>query len=468
MPSPATWAVAEVGAARLGDRRRVARLATLLGDLAARPAAGLAAATASPAATKAAYRFLANAAVAPAAILAAHVAATAGRIGGAELLLALQDTTALDFTAPPALAGAGPLAHPARSGLWVHSVLAVSGDGVPLGLLHQHVWARDPAATGQRRTRRQRPTAAKESRRWLDGQAAVAAAVPPGPQVVTVADREADSYDLFAQARPPGHDLLVRAAHNRRVGEEARHLWAAARAAPGGEVVPVVVGRRGERPPREALLTLRWTAVTLQPPRHRPRRAALPPVPVAVVLAEEPVPAPGEPPVCWLLLTTRPVADGEAALACVRWYAQRWLVERYHYALKSGCRVEHLQLRRRDRLERALALYAIAAWRLLWLTYLGRAAPEQPCTTVLSTEEWHVLHRTRAPGGPLPRHPPPLGQAVRGIARLGGWLGRAGDGEPGLKVLWRGWSRLDDLVLGWRLAHGQPPDPFPLELVGNA
>lgn len=167
MPA-AAWALTEVGAAQLGDPRRTARLARLVSDLAARPGDGLPAACATPAATKAAYRFLDSDAVAADAVLAAHVAATRERLREAPVVLALQDTTALDFTAHPAVDGVGPLAHPARQGLLVHSVLGATGEGVPLGLLHQHTWARDPAAPGVRHTRRQRPTCAKESQRWLD------------------------------------------------------------------------------------------------------------------------------------------------------------------------------------------------------------------------------------------------------------------------------------------------------------
>lgn len=289
--------------------------------------------------------------------------------------------------------------------------------------------------------------------------------VPAGVPVLTVADREADIYDLFALPRAPGADLLVRATHDRCVREEAGRLWAAVRAAPVGDVVPVRVGRRADREPREALLTLRWAAVTLLPPRNRPDRAALAPLPLAAILAEEPTPPQGEQAIRWLLLTTRPVASGEEALACVRWYACRWLVERYHFALKSGCRIEELQLRTTARLERALAAYAIVAWRLLWLTYLARADPEQPCTVALTPAEWRVLYAATHPRTALPPRPPPLGEAVRWVARLGGFLGRAGDGAPGLKVLWRGLRRLEDLTIGWQLATASPGDPP--GLVGN-
>jgi transposase-like protein/transposase Tn5 family protein len=466
MPA-AAWAMTEIGAAALGDPRRTRRVASVLSDLAERPGEGIPAACATPAATKAAYRLLTNEAIVADALLGAHIAATTERLRGETIILAVQDTTALDFTAHPALAGAGPLAHPAQHGLWVHSVLAATVDGVPLGLLHQQRWARDPVTVGKRATRRQRPTAEKESQRWLDAQAATDAAVPAAAAVVTVADREADIYDLFALPRPAGHELLIRATHNRRIGEDSGYLWAAVAAAPVGDVVPVAVGRRADRPPREALLTLRWVPVTLVPPRNRPQRAALPSVPVVAILAEEPQPPPGEPPIRWLLLTTQPVATGEAALECVRAYAQRWLVERYHYALKSGCRIEALQLRTTERLERALALYAIVAWRLLWLTYLARAEPEQPCSVALATAEWQVLYRTRYPTADLPTRPPPLGQAVRWIARLGGFQDRHGDGDPGVKVLWRGLRRLEDLTVGWQLAHTPPSLLPPAGLVGN-
>jgi hypothetical protein len=466
MPA-AAWALTEVGAAALGDPRRTRRVATLLTDLAARPSDGIPAACAAPAATKAAYRCLANEAIVADELRAAHIAATAARLQGETTILALQDTTALDFTAHPALAGAGPLSHPAQHGVWLHSVLAATTEGVPQGLLHQQSWARDPETVGQRRTRRQRPTAEKESQRWLDAQAATDTVIPPETQVITVADREADIYDLFALPRPPRHAVLIRATQNRCIVEEAHYLWEAVRTAPGGEVVPVLVGRRADRAPREAYLTLRWVAVTLLPPRNRPARATLAPLPLVAILAEEPVPPPGEPPIHWLLLTSLGVHSGEEALACVRWYACRWLVERYHFALKSGCKIEALQLRRTDRLERALALYAIVAWRLLWLTYLARAAPEQPCTVALAPAEWQVLYRTRYPHAILPAQPPPLGPAVRWIARLGGFQDRTGDGAPGLKVLWRGLRRLEDLTVGWQLAHTVPPLLPSPPLVGN-
>ena len=132
-------------------------------------------------------------------------------------------------------------------------------------------------------------------------------------------------------------------------------------------------GRRADREPREALLTLRWTPVTVLPPRQPPAPRRADPHPAGGDPGRGAGAAARAPPIRWRLLTTVPVPIAAAALQCVRCYAQRWLMERYHYVLKSGCRIEALQLRTTARLARALALYAIVAWRLLWLTYLARA-----------------------------------------------------------------------------------------------
>lgn len=264
------WAAVELGAAALGDRRRTQRLMQMASAFAARPAASIPAACGSAAATKAAYRFFDDDAVAADAIVAAHVRATALRAEREPLVLAVQAATLIDLSAPPALEGAGPLAHPQQHGLLIHSVLATSDAGVPLGLLHQQRWARDPDEVGRRRTRRQRTTAEKESQRWLDALAATHAALPPGTPVLGVADREADLHDLFALPRPAESEVLIRATHNRRVDHEARYLREAVeRSVVCGELT-VEIGRRDARPARTATLTLRAVALALLPPHRRP------------------------------------------------------------------------------------------------------------------------------------------------------------------------------------------------------
>jgi len=451
-----SWAAQELRYAQLGDARLNRRLVRLVEDLAAQPTASVPQACGDWAATKGAYRFWDSPRVKLEAIGAAHRQSTIERLRRHSTILVLQDTTDLDFTHHPVTQGLGPLDHPTHQGLKVHSALTASTQGVPLGLIHQEVWARDPEAVGKRHRRRQRETKDKESQRWLTAQAAGQEAVPEGIRGIAIADREADIYDLFAAPRQPGVHLLIRAAHNRRVSHEARYLWDAIRQSPVRGQLTIELRRKEDQPPRQATLTVRYTTLAIHPPRHHRRRASLRPIPLQVILAEEENPPPGVTPLCWLLLTTLPVTTFEEAVQCVRWYSYRWLVERYHFVLKSGCRLEELQLEKAERIQRALATYCIVAWRLLWLTYEARQNPDAPCDTVLEAHEWQALsctiHKTPIP----PTASPTLHEAVRWIAQLGGFLGRKHDGEPGVKTIWRGLRRLHDIAATWELLHSAP------------
>ena len=460
------WSALELRHVDLGDRRLDRRLVKLVDDLLHAPEASVPQASGDWAATKAAYRFWDNPRVDPDAIRAAHRDSTRGRLPDQEggPILAIQDTTSFDFTDHPGTTGLGYLAHGQRSGLWLHSALAATAAGVPLGLIDQRTWTRDPATLGKRALRREKETADKESQRWLDALAATEAALPAEQAVVTVADREADFYDLFAAPRRPASHLLIRAKPRRRVRHVERLLGKAVRAATPAGTMAVELRRGDDRPPRRAALTIRFATLEVAPPSTHPRREELPHLRLTAILAEEGGPPAGQEPVCWWLVTTLPIATLADAERAVRWYALRWLVERYHYVLKSGCRIERLQLETAARLDRALATYAVVAWRLLWLTYEARRHPEGSCESVLSREHWQVLHRAVHKAREVPASPPGLREAVRQIARLGGFLARKGDGEPGVKTIWRGLRRLEDLVAGWRLSLDNPTSGD----VGNA
>jgi hypothetical protein len=353
------------------------------------------------------------------------------------------------------------LNRPGQYGLFVHSTLAVLPDGgVPQGLLAQEVWARPAAPPGGRPPRRARPVAAKESQKWLTALAASRTAVPPGVTLVHVGDREADVYDLFlAGAAQPGTELLVRAAQDRRVQAPTGTLWAALDAQPIADTRRVELPQSNDRPAREVDLSVRWTRVTLRPPKYRATER-LPDLVVDAVLVRDEAPAAGAEPIEWLLLTTVPVASTADAWERVRWYTYRWLVERYHYVLKSGCRIEQRHLETATRLECCLAVYAVVACWLLRLVYSARATPEAPATTLLAPVEWAVLWAARHPTQPVPPRPT-LRALVREIAGLGGFLGRRRDGEPGVKTVWQGLQRLHDLLIGYHLARQLS------QLVGN-
>jgi hypothetical protein len=466
IPDDESWAVTECAGADLGDGRRTQRLVALATVRAQRPSASLPEAGATGARLKAADRFFDNDAIDPAALLASHVEATTARLAAVPLVLAVQDTTELDWTGHPATTGLGPLAHPAHQGLHVHTTLALTPERVPLGLLAQQVWARAPADIGKRATRKRRPVAEQESQKWLTRVEAVSAAHRQCPQtrVVCIGDREADVYDLFLQERPAGVDLLVRASWNRWVDPPARYVWPKVEASPAVATLAVRVPRREAQPARQATVTVRWCWVLLCPPTHR-RAEKLPTLAVWAVLAREEPPPAGLVPLEWLLLTTWAVQTPEDAIARVTWYACRWGIEVWPTGLKRGCRREARQLETAERLRRCLAVYSVLAWRILSATLLSRALPDLPCTALLEPEAWQALdcaiHVTATP----PTTPPPLRQAVHWIGRLGGFLARRGDGEPGVTVLWRGFQHLTDLTLMYRIMRPPPGKPHH---VGNA
>jgi hypothetical protein len=449
----ADWVLEEFGSVDLGDQRRSDRLLEVVTRLARRPDGSIPQASGGDwASLKATYRLLENPAVTHEALLAGHVASTWERVAasGAAVVLAIQDTSELDFTAHAATSGLGQVGNAYGRGLLAHSTLACTPEGVPLGLLAQAVWARPPSSGQSKAARKKRPVAEKESAKWLAGlEAVVAGRAQAGPAtlppLVVVSDAESDVYAYFAAPRPTGVDLLVRAAQDRLTGAEKRplvRLRALLAAQPASPPETVVVPRHPGQPARTAHVVLRFTALTLPAPKGQHGE----PVALWAVGVQEVDPPTGVEPLDWLLLSSVPVRTLADAQERVRWYRVRWTIEVWHHVLKSGCAFEQRQLASAAALTRALALYDVIAWRILYGTLLARVAPDVPCTVLLEVQEWQALycavHRTPTP----PSSPPSLGQARRWLAELGGFVGRTGDGEPGVLVLWRGLSRLVDMT----------------------
>jgi hypothetical protein len=151
-----------------------------------------------------------------------------------------------------------------------------------------------------------------------------------------------------------------------------------------------------------------------------------------------------EEPLHWKLLTTISISSVADALQCVTWYCYRWLIERFHYVLKSGTKIEELQLKQSGSLQKATHVYSIAAMRMMQMVYQSRETPNVSCEVVLTKEQWSVLYMVIHHTTVLPDKPPTLGQAILWIGRLGGHLGRKSDGPPGLKTVWLGYQRVCD------------------------
>jgi hypothetical protein len=454
MGSSASWAVMELGQARLGDIRRTRRLIKIAEQRLCHPAASLPESCGTWAATKALYRWMDNEAIIPSAILESHREATLKRVRAERVVLCPQDTTYVDYTHHPNTAGLGVMQDQAHHGLLVHTTLAITPARVPLGVIDQQIWTRDAATFGKRQARRAKSTDAKESQKWLNSLRVVADLQRRCPEVqwVSVADREADMYDFLQEARASHVEVVVRAAWDRRLAHPDGHLWAYLDSQSCQGSLTVQVPRRPAHPAREAQVSVRWAEVHLRPPQHR-YAEHLPTLTVWAILVREEQPPVGVEAIEWLLLSTMPTQTLKDACERVEWYAARWLIEVYHKVLKSGCRIETRQFEQAERLKRYVTLDSIVAWQVLYLTMIGRETPTLSCATVLEEDEWQALycfvHHVSTP----PPLPPMLSEVTRWIAQLGGFLGRNRDGQPGTTVLWRGLQRLHDIVITWQLAH---------------
>ena len=459
--APIDWAEEEFGRCRL-SAPLTQRLMTMARDFWSRPMADIPEACQSASKMQAAYRFLSNEDVEFETLLQPHYAATEQRIsdvGERSVVLVPQDTTSVNYTALKTVDGLGPIGTTVdgAQGLHLHSSLAMTVQGVPLGFVDAQCWARDPQEFGKKARRSTLPIEDKESWRWIKSYQALAAVQERNPQLqlVSMGDREADIYELFEQAlrEPGGPKLLVRANHDRKVHDEQERLFATIRAKPIAGYQPIQLPRQKDRPARVAKLAIRFAAVTLCPPKSKPQ---LGPLEVQMVLAQEEDAPAGAERIEWALLTTVAVDSFEQACEKVAWYTQRWGIEVFHRTLKSGCRVEDRQLGHGDRLQACLAIDMVIAWRIHHMTKLGREVPDLPADVYFDPDECQVLiayetkHRKWPPDAPAPS----LREALRMVAKLGGFLGRKSDGEPGTETLWRGLLRLDGMTEGWRLASG--------------
>ena len=250
---------------------------------------------------------------------------------------------------------------------------------------------------------------------------------------------------MMARARDLGHpaDWLIRSQHNRALPEGGK-LWAEVTAGEAlGEVRFTLPSRPGS-PARSVRQSVWARRVEISDGRGGRVEATC-------IVAREEHPPKGVKAVEWRLLTNRPAETFEAAAELIDWYRARWEIELFFHVLKNGCRIEALQLSTVERLERALALYMVVAWRIAYLMRLGRTCPDLDAALLFDRSEWEaafLLNRKRPP-----RLPPRLNEVIRLVARLGGFLARKGDGEPGVKTIWLGLQRVMDFAAGLSFAR---------------
>jgi hypothetical protein len=453
----------ELAGIDLGDARLNRRSVRVLETLAAQPQASINAACQGWDETIAAYRLFDHAEVSPEKILAPHQDATRKRIREQPTVLIVQDTTELDFTAHPPR-DARCLDKSYRFGCYDHTSLAVTPEQVCLGVVGQELFDRSAESLGKTDERASWPIEEKESFRWLKGYrlACEIAGDCPNTRIVSVADCEADIYDIFVEGQRQEHaaDFLIRAKEDRATPERNEaagpavyhKVRDAVQASPVRIRRTIALSQTPKRAAREAQLEIRALPVMVKPPHTRSR---LPQVTYNVVLAQE-VGGPGDgTDVSWLLITTLPIDTNERILTVLEYYLARWTIEVYFRVLKTGCMVEQIQLETMHRMKNCLAFYKIIAWRVLHLTYLNRECPEMPCDVVFSDGEWQAVWQVVNKEAP-PKTPPRLGDFIKLVAHLGGYNNRPKEPPPGPQVLWMGLRRMIDFAIAWaafRQAH---------------
>jgi hypothetical protein len=473
-----TWIEEELVTSDFGDERLDERFKIVLDRLSQKPSVSIPAACLGATEVIAAYRFFDNERVDEHEILQPHQDATLERMAKHDVVLLIQDTTELDVTRPDEqMEGAGPLNDEFHIGFYNHVMLAVTPERIPLGVIAADIWARDwdefrenqENKTSKEKKKKQKPIEEKESVRWLEGYrcGCEIAAQMQDNTIVVMSDSEGDIFECFNEAAEETGEKkaewIVRACQNRSLPSKDSSggwgkLWDEVGKSDVLGTMEVEVSknrpksqdnrkRKQPRDARRATLTIQATRVTLKGP-SRPG-GKLPDVEVNAVLVRETNPPKGEEPIEWLLLTSLPINTWKKVCLVIDYYCCRWQIEIYFRILKSGCRVEELQLKTAERFKPCLALYMIAAWRVMYVLMLGRECPEMSCDLVFSEDEWKAVYTVVCQESP-PKKAPTLEEMVYLIASLGGHLGRTHDGPPGPKTMWIGMQRMMDLAHAWR------------------
>jgi Transposase DNA-binding/Transposase DDE domain len=451
----------ELAGCQFSDPRLGRRFRKLVGQLATRLGQTIPLACQDWTNTKAAYRFLSNGRVNEMAILAGHFQATRERFAATDgPILVLHDTTEFSYTRESKEAigilykscgrkdkEGRPRLHTV-CGILMHSSLAVTAEGLPLGLAAIKFWTRSKFKGTNALKRKINPTRvpieAKESVRWLENLRQSTSLLDEPSRCIHIGDRESDIYELFCAAQDSGTKFLVRTCVDRVAGD-GRHTIGAAMRRVKVKAIHQVEVRDAKGIVSQATVKVKYHRLRVYPPIGKQKD--YPPLMLTVIYAQEASTPRGREKIDWKLITNLPVRSRKDAVEKLAWYAMRWRIETFHKILKSGCRAEAAKLRTAERIVNLIAVFCVLSWRIFWMTMMNRVAPLMSPLVALTQIETRLLD------GLLPetrkRRKATLSTYLIKIARLGGYLARRSDSPPGNMVMWRGLSRLTDIELGF-------------------
>ena len=461
------WVDRELADCEFKDERLGKRFRSLLEQLSSRPGGSIPLVCQDWANTKAAYRFFDNGRVSEAEILGGHFQATRDRAAATDgPVLVMHDTTEFTYKREDVdavgktrinIAGAyrdGMPRYITACGILMHSSLAVTTEGLPLGLTAIKFWSRKKFKGANALKKKINPTRVpieeKESIRWLDNLQRSTNLLGDASRCVHIGDRESDIYELFCTAQDAGTKFLLRTCVDRLAGD-GEHTIATEMAEVDCKGLHRVEVRDRHGNVSEAVLELKFRRILVQPPLYKQRR--YPALELTVLHATERGKPRGRDPIDWKLITNLSVTSRAEAIQKLHWYALRWKTETFHKILKSGCQAEQSKLRTAERLVNLLAMFCILSWRIFWLTMLNRDTRKAKASIAFTPLEIDILRRL-APDRPhsAAARVPSLQSCLTQLARLGGYLNRASDPPPGNMVMWRGMSRLTDIEIGFKMA----------------
>jgi hypothetical protein len=469
------WAINELNFTNLGDKRLNQRLIQLADRFIASPESPINQACCNWAETKAAYRFFQNDSFSYQEILRSHVNATKQRCMDYKTILAVQDTSYFTYTSHKKTEGLCSLTKKAgknkkeliTAGLIMHTSLALSPEGLPLGILDQKIYSREPLSKEMKEIKQKSHNNAlsieeKESYRWLESlqNSNNVLLSTENIQLITICDREADIYDFFLLSDIIHSQVLVRANHNRTVNKKSTYsensgekLWDFVESKKCQGTIKIKIPAQDKQSARIALCNVYFSKIILNPSRNniKSKNEKLPNLNLFAIYIKEKNAQENIDPIDWMLLTNIPIITFEEALEKINWYCLRWRIEVFHKILKSGLKVENCRLSKADRLIRYLSLMSIVAWRIFWITLISRVSPKTSCIIFLNDIEWKVLFFKFNDKKRIPKTPPSIQTCVIWIAQLGGFLARKSDKEPGITHIWRGLKKFSNILEGVEL-----------------
>lgn len=437
----------------LGDIRRNNRFVSIINNISSNPGSSIPVQNTNWYSTKATYEFYKNEDVSLTALEQAIKSYGSSQVSGLKSVLIAHDFCQISYN-ESAAEGLGYLGNSKGRGIIAYNSIAITTDGIPMSLMYQHNFIRPVEEVGKAKKREHHQYEDKESYHWHKGITTVNELLGDQIQKIHIADREADIYELFFCAYEKNTDLLIRSRHNRKLNDKSL-LWDAVAEQPVSATVILDIPDKTGKKLVGIEVEVRYHQIEILRPKRSNNQyecVSMAAIEIKQVSAKQDW---QQEALHWKLLTTLPVTTVAEALQCVKWYCYRWLIERFHYVLKSGTQIEALQLQKASSLQKAIHVYSISAMRMMQLTYQSRQTPQVSCELVLTKEQWAVLYMLTKKSDQLPEHPPSLAEAVAWIGRLGGHLGRRSDGPPGLKAVWTGYNRLNDALNLYQILNYQ-------------